>query len=525
MPIYSYIISVALGLGLSFAFSPFNFWPLFLLLVPLFILIANSEKARHAYSIGFFFAASFFAAHILWLPQSLSSPNLFGAVAWLIYPPIFLLEGVFFGIVAYLSRKIAGKRRSVLWLLPVFWLILEWARTQGPLAFPWGSFSYIWIKTPIAQLAEFTGSLGLGLFTLTIISLLAVAFIDSDFQDRIFSSSKTKSNTRYLAVVLAIAIFAGGYFYGVLRLKEKLPEADKTVLLVQGNTDPLGRSKGATNDFEVYQDLTKTALKDKRVDLLVWPEGAVLTQELEGLKGEENRLKIKAAGNNSDTITGVSIWEFFPEGYKGYNAVLGISNARVIGRYNKIYLVPFGEGLIYSKLLLPVYKVVFSWFGLGAYGRTPGTEIVPINFSDKSVASYVCYESVFPQIASNMVKKGAQVLVNISNDAWFGNGAGAGQHYDMGSLRAIETKRYILRAGNDGITAIIDPYGRTTKRIARFEASSLLGKFSLREGLTFYVRYGHWLIYVLAVYAIVVSVYYFIKNKNQVNSVKALVYR
>ncbi|HHO55672.1 MAG TPA: hypothetical protein ENK21_04735, partial [Trueperaceae bacterium] len=251
--------------------------------------------------------ASFFAAHILWLPQSLSSPQLFGAVAWLIYPPIVLLEGVFFGIVAYLSRIIAGRGRSVLWVLPVFWIILEWARTQGPLAFPWGSFSYIWVKTPVAQLAELTGSLGLSLFTLIIVSLIAVFFVDSDYADRIFSSSK--GAMRYFAVALAIALFAAGYFYGTVRLKEQLPPTNKTVLLVQGNTDPLGRAQGLSNDFEIYQKLTKTALTDAKVDLVVWPEAAVLNEDLEGLKGEDNRLKIKAASNNSDTITGASIWE------------------------------------------------------------------------------------------------------------------------------------------------------------------------------------------------------------------------
>lgn len=523
MPIYSYLISAILGLGFSFSFSPFNFWPLFLLLVPLFLLIANSEKARHAYSIGFFFTASFFAAHILWLPQSLSSPQLFGAVAWLIYPPIFLLEGVFFGIVAYLSRIIAGRGRSVLWVLPAFWLVLEWARTQGPLAFPWGSFSYIWIKTPVAQLAEFSGSLGLSLFTLIIISLLAVFFVDSDYTDRIFASSKGSS--RYWAIFLAIIIFSAGYFYGTLKLKEELPETDKTVLLVQGNTDPLGRAQGLTDDFSIYKELTKTVLGESNVDLVVWPEGAILDEDIDGLDGEESRLEIDASTNSSDIITGAIAWELFPEGYKGYNVVYGLEKAHLTNRYDKIYLVPFGESLILREVFLPIYKVVFGWFGIAAYGKTPGKEIVPIEFANKSVASYVCYESVFPQIARNMVKKGAQVLVNISNDAWFGNGAGAGQHYDMGSLRAIETRRYILRAGNDGITATIDPYGRTTKRLERFKSSSLESKFSLRNGLTFYVNFGHWYIYILLIYAALISIYYLLKNRSQVRIGESKVYR
>ena len=520
MPIGSYLIVFVLGLIFSLAFSPFGLWPLFLVLVPLFIIIAKTKKARHAYNIGFFFALAFFGAHILWLPKSLSSADLFGAIAWLIYPPLIIAEGVIYGFMIYLARKIAGKGRSVLWLLPLFWVILEWTRTQGPLAFPWGSIAYIWVNSPLAQLAEYAGVFGLSLLTLLIVSLFSVLFIKADNADNMFLRRRDKRG--YVTSVMALLIFMAAYGFGLSRLAEKPVAPDKTALLVQGNTDPLGRAKGESNDFEVYIQLSKKHLAGKKVDLVVWPEGAIIDGGIEGIQGEGRRYEINDATNSSRLITGASVWEYFPEGYKNYNAVFGLKDAHIVGRYNKHYLVPFGEALVFSAVLMPVYKVIFSWFNLGAYERLPGETIEPIIFDEIVAASYVCYESVFPQVASNMVNKGANVLVNISNDAWFGKGGGAVQHFDMGKMRAIETRRYILRAGNDGITAIIDPYGRTDSLIKRFESNALSGKFGLSNKISFYVKHGHQYIWVLLAIAGLLSIYFVIRNSFMRRTVEIL---
>ena len=520
MPIGSYLIAFVLGLIFSLAFSPFGLWPLFLMLIPLFIIIANTEKARHAYNIGFFFALAFFGAHILWLPKSLSAPTLFGLIAWMIYPPLIIAEGAIYGFMIYLTRKIAGKGRSVLWLLPLFWVILEWTRTQGPLAFPWGSIAYIWVNTPLAQLAEYGGVYGLSLVTLIMVSLLSVSFISADTTDRMFLRRRDKRG--YLTAIMALLIFLAAYGYGFSRLAEKPTTPDKTALLVQGNTDPLGRARGESNDFEVYIQLSKKHLAGKGVDLVVWPEGAIIDGGIEGIQGESRRYEINDASNGSRLITGASVWEYFPDGYKNYNAVFGLKDAHIIGRYNKYYLVPFGEALVFSSVLMPLYKVIFSWFKLGAYERLPGKTIEPIAMGEIVAASYVCYESVFPQVAGNMVKKGANVLVNISNDAWFGKGGGAKQHFDMGKMRAIETRRYILRAGNDGITAIINPLGRTDNRIERFERNALGGKFALSNEITFYVKYGQLYIWVLLAAAALLATVILIRNSLRRRAVEML---
>ena len=444
---------VLFGSLLSAAFPPVGVWPTVFGLVVLFALAARSANAKEAFALGFWFGVGFFATHLFWLPNSLSSPTLFGPVAWAIYPPIVLIEGVFWGIVTGGSRLLGRRGTGTLLLLPALWLLMEWARTQGPLAFPWGSLGYLWLGTPLAQFAEVSGSYGLSFVTLVVTSLLAFPFL-----------AGRRTVFTILSSVLAAALLAVGVLsYGLERLSTAPPVPDKQALLVQGNTDPLERAQGTSSDLDVYTSLTENALQnlDTKPDLVIWPEGAVLgyDADIEGMNGEATRQQIQDSAGDAAVITGAGIGR--------YNSVYGISDATVTGRYDKVYLVPFGEGLLFNEALLPVYTPVYGWFGLAPVGRLPGTTFNPIVTPVVTAATYICYESVFPQVARRMVAQGANVLVNISNDAWFGRGHGAEQHFAMGTMRAIETRRYLLRVGNDGVTAVVDPQGRTLQRLER----------------------------------------------------------
>jgi len=178
----------------------------------------------------------------------------------------------------------------------------------------------------------------------------------------------------------------------------------------------------------------------------------------------------------------------------------------VLSRYDKVYLVPFGERWPLIEQLPDLYRAVFGWFGLPMLLNTSaGQAVTPLQSPVGVIGAYICYESVFPQVARQMVAQGAQVLLNISNDAWFGLGRGAQQHFLMGSLRAIETRRYLLRAGNDGITAVIDPLGRVQAALPRGGQATLMVSYALQDGLTPYVRLGDRWLLVVALYALLVS--------------------
>ncbi len=165
----------------------------------------------------------------------------------------------------------------------------------------------------------------------------------------------------------------------------------------------------------------------------------------------------------------------------------------VTSNYAKIKLVPFGETFPLRQSLRFAYDPLFTAIGLsGLLSTLPGTSYDPLTLGGVRAGTYICYESAFPGVARAMVRDGANLLVNISNDAWFGRTAGAEQHFQMGRVRAIETRRYIARAGNDGITAVVDPLGRVTARFPRGDRAVFRARVALSEVVTPYVRWGDW---------------------------------
>jgi apolipoprotein N-acyltransferase len=474
------LMAALLGALFSAALPGVGWWPLALVLVPLFVLIARSTRVREAFWLGFWFAVAFFGLYLLWLPTSFAA--LFGPIAWIIYPPLLLILGVFWGLVAALSRWLGRSGTGTLALLPALWLLMEWLRTQGYFAFPWGVLGYLWVGTPVAQLAELLGVYGLSLLTLTLTSLLALPWV---------------RRGQWLAALLGAALLLGAAWgYGLIREGVPLPETTHQVLLVQGDTNPLGRAIGAENDLEIYLRLTRWALADgANPQLVVWPESVVMGPPLESPAAREALQQIQAVVGEIPLVTGVSA----VTGTVRFNSVYSLQGGTVLSRYDKVYLVPFGERWPLIEQFPNFFRTVFSWFGLPMMLNTsPGQAVNPLQSPVGMIGAYICYESVFPQVARQMVAQGAQVLLNISNDAWFGLGRGAQQHFLMGSLRAIETRRYLLRAANDGITAVIDPLGRLQAALPRGGQGSLSGHFALLEGHTPYVRLGdRWLLLVV----------------------------
>jgi len=483
------------GVLLSFALPSTNLWPLAGSLTVVFYLVATSRSVRGAFGYGALTALGCFAPLLLWLPTSFT--DLFGPVSWLIYPPILAVLALFWGIVTGLARHFGGRGVRTLWLLPALWVLMEWARAQGPFAFTWGTLGYIWVDTPPAQLADLAGVYGLSLWTATVAALLAAPFV----------TTAETWRARVLPVVGALALSAGAWAYGAYRLAAPPATATDRALLVQGATDPLGRAQGtAEGEVARYQRLTTQALRraEARPQLVIWPEGATL--ELTYLQGDEQQRAWRAIQQTAPRATFIVGGAAVERG-RAYNSAFSLSGGRVRGRYDKVYLVPYGESVPFSDALAPLYATVYRWFGFEDFmGRSPGRQLVPLPTPLGAVATYMCYESIFPQVARTMVARGAGVLVNISNDAWFGRGDGARQHFEMGRLRAIETRRYLLRVGNDGITALIDPSGQVVAELPRGGQRTLMAAFAPRRGLTPYVRFGDALVVILTLYAVLISV-------------------
>lgn len=523
------LIAAVAGLLLTFALPPIGWWPLAFAITPLFALVARAPAGRNAFRLGAAFALPFFALYILWLPRSFSA--MFGPSFWLVFPLLLAILAVFWGLTTWASWRLAGgvsgapAGRRALLLLPAAWVLVEWARTQGYFAFPWGTLGYAWLDTPVAQLADIVGVYGLSLLVTVPAALAATAFVPTrasrgaertlDLTTRAPSHGVLVPGASSIAAaVAAVVLVAGAFAWGAARGPDDAAEPPYRALLVQGNVDPFARAVNAARELQIHLGLTEDGVRAATdeaesgaedgaasapdalpVDLVVWPEGAVLGYSLEGAGGDELRATIAETAPGAAFLVGGRAYEQ----NRSYNALYSFEEGALHGRYDKYYLVPFGERWPLIDQLEGAYRAVFGMFGLPLLASTTaGAGPYPLATPLGDVAAFICYESVFPQVQRRMVAEGGQVLVLATNDAWFGRGNGARQHFDMGRLRAIETRRWLLRAGNDGVTAAVDPYGRVTAELPQAVAGTLLVRFALRSDLTFWVRYGAWLAPLLA---------------------------
>lgn len=409
-----------------------------------------------AFLLTLIFATSFFTVLLWWLPQSLGALLGWGLVA--VFPVlVFLLSGMWAFTVS-LVRWWAGPRTWV--ALPLAWVVLDTLREMGPFGFPWGNLGYFLNMTPLVQVTPWGGVPLLGL----LVGLAASALAAWSWRGW-----------------LILGAWGLALLFGVLRPAES--PAFREALLVQGNIDPRVKLAGqAAEDWSRYLTLTRRA--STTTELVIWPETAVTWPE------PAQQAALSAV--TPPLLLGASMSADLHR-----NTALLTRRGTVLGGQDKLKLVPFGEYFPAQRAFPQVYRAAFRMLGLPALtGRVPGAALRPLTTGAVRAGVLICYESVFPSLARSLVQQGANILVTPSNDAWFGATQGAEQHVQMGRVRAIETRRWWLRAGNDGITAAVDPQGRAVRRLERFRAGVLPVNFELLSEQTFNVRFPNWVSWV-----------------------------
>lgn len=441
------LVHLLAGLGLALALPPFPTG--FLAPLPLaYLLFAGGFRA------GFLAGLGFWALHLIWLPQSFT--QLFGTwLGVLPFVPLILLKalswGLLFGLTAGRPLARAGG-----------WVVLEYLSSLGTLAFPWGLLGYALTDAPGRALASLGG-----------VYLLSVAVLLTAYFGRVWAVRLR--SPRYLPVSW-LGLTAVALVWAVLWLAP-LPSTTPTraALIVQGAVNPLEKVKGVSAESR-YLELTRQGLAaSPTVDAVVWPETAV----------REFPPELTPLLAGKPLVSGLSV---FDGGYR--NRVVLLEKGQVRASYDKMRLVPFGEFFPWRGAIGGVYSFFFRAFGFGGNlaDTAPGTSLAPVG----PYGAYICYESVFPATARGLVRGGAEVLINVSNDAWFGPSFGGLQHFAMGRLRAVENGRWLLRAGNDGVTASVDPYGRVVARIPRGEPGTLVAPYAPSIHQTLYTRMGDW---------------------------------
>jgi apolipoprotein N-acyltransferase len=487
-------LALSSGILLVLSFPLFSLWPLaFAALVPLYFALEGAST-RRAFLLGWITGAVFFAGLLYWIVLNPAvepwvRPLLYLGVALIAaYLALYLAAGL------ALARWLADRNGWPLWALAPLTLVLaDYLRSHGLLAFPWGSLGYSlagWV--PSIQMAAFSGIYGV-----TFWALLAngLAFW---LARRLYSRpSPARAALPACALLLALALppLAGQSL--LVRSEREMAQAPGVrVTLVQGNIAQGLRWDEAFREFnlQTYDSLSREAGRDSSA-LLVWPETAMpfyLRHQPEYFR------RIASLADDIDRAILTGVPDMMPDPASGrqlfYNSAFLILPGRgLAASYAKSHLVPFGERFPY-KDKIPFLRNVD--FGEGEW--TPGSDSVIFRTDQADFSCLICFESIFPEIARTQAGRGAQFLVNITNDGWFGRSGAARQHADMSVFRAVEQRRAIARCANSGISMFVMPSGRVLSRTGLFTQATIHSRIPLMNGSTFYQRHGDLFVLLLA---------------------------
>jgi apolipoprotein N-acyltransferase len=458
------------GLLLPFAFAPFD--APFLAVVALVLLFAAWMDATPGQALrrGYGFGLGQFGVGTSWVYVSMhnyggaSVPEAgaltaFFALFWALYPAFAgWLSARFFG---------GGAAFKVLAVFPASWILAEWLRSWFPTGFPWLQIGYSQMDTPLAGLAPLFGVYGVGWVVALLAGLLLVA-------------PRWTGGRRRVAFFAILGLVAVSTTLDRLNWTRPAGEPFK-VALIQGNVpqDQKWQPEFQKATLKMYTEMTREHWDAK---LVVWPETAVPAFYQQVKDGFLAGLEAEARSHGTDLLVGVPFYDATEDRY--YNAVAALG--KTPGFYFKRHLVPFGEYVPLRPLLgwvLDILQIPLADFASGNGGQAP------LVAAGHPLAASICYEDIFGQESLAALPEAA-FLVNVTNDAWFGDSMAPHQHAQMVRMRALETGRWMLRATNTGVTALIDPKGVITAKAPLFRKSVLTGEIVPMGGRTPYVVWG-----------------------------------
>ncbi len=483
-------VALALGSAMPFAFAPFGLYPIAIVALALLFLLLQRRPPAAAFRIGYAFGLGMFGIGVNWVYISIHyfghSP-LPAAIGVMLLLVAFLAS--FPALLGYFAARFAPRAGAVplLLALPAGWVLVEWLRSWLFTGFPWLNIGYSQIDSALAGYAPVFGIYGLAWLVALSGGVLAWLLVGS-------------GKSRLLTPMLLVSIWLIGHALTMIDWTTPAGSPLK-VSLVQGNIpqDEKWEPQQQRATLERYMLLTRAEWygQDGSTDLVVWPETAIPAFYHQVENDFLVRLRDEARRAGSDLLTGIPVLD--QESWQYYNAVIAIGSDN--GDYYKHHLVPFGEYLPLRELfgsLLQVMPLPVADFSSG------GLDQAPIKAAGYLIGVSICYEIVYGEEIITKLPQAA-FLVNVSNDAWFGDSLAPHQHLEMARMRALETGRYLLRATNTGISAIIGPDGRIRERGPQFETLVVRGSVEPRQGATPYVRWGNWPMVIAAALVVLVS--------------------
>lgn len=464
------LIVLLAGAAYALGFAPFPAGP-WVAPLALGVLFYSWLDASYkaAFRRGLLFGIGAFATGVSWvyvslhdygqMPAGLALISVAGLVVFLsLYPAAA-------GVLQAFARPLRDPARLLV-VMPCCWVLLDWLRGWLFSGFPWLSIGYSQIDGWVRGFAPFVGVYGVSLAA-AVLSGVAVALV------------KTGGRGRWLIVPVSIGIVGGGWAAG--RIDHAYPAGDPIkVALVQQNV-PLAR-KWLPNAVDAIADDYLEASHGSRADLIIWPEAAIPNY----LDQIDRRYLESLRAHPADFLIGVLERRRVNGEIAYYNSALGIAGER-FAIYRKQHLVPFGEFLP----LRPLFAWVLEFLDIPMSDFTAWTPSqTPMSLATTPMAVSICYEDAFADELRRAAAN-AQVLVNISEDAWFGDSLAPHQRLQMARMRALENARPLARVSNTGLSGVIDHNGEVRALSEQFKAQVLESDVQPVNGLTPYTRYGN----------------------------------
>jgi apolipoprotein N-acyltransferase len=517
------LVLSGLTFGLCFPPIPFPFF-LFFAFVPFLWVLYNVERLgtlfKATYIWGFFVNLMTLYWVGSWSKEADPFLMLSGGVLLFFNPLTFFIP-----ISAYYASTRFIKKNFAIWLLPFFWIAYEYLYSITDFRFPWlsvgNSAAYF---TSYIQIADIIGVGGLGiLILLTNIGLFKAILV--------YRNNFKLFNKYFVFSVLLIIL---PVFYGLIKIStfDESPKKIK-VGLIQPNLNPWNKWQAGNilEQLNLYLELSDKTVKNG-AQVLFYPETALPVYLLDGRNFNiVSRIKNYIDSNNVVLFTGMphiiyyfgknnipkdaKLFKDFDAGYQSYNSVISfLPNSSRVDYYGKIMLVPFGEKVPLVEYI-PFLGELIKWeVGISSWNTGKDTLVfnTPLTINGKNdsvkIANVICIESIYPEFVSSFVKKGAELIAVVTNDSWYGNSSGPYQHQAISLLRAVENRRYVVRAANGGISCIINPLGETLTKTKMFTRDTITGDVGLYKEQTFYTKNP----FIIPVISLIMFIFVYIVN-------------
>jgi apolipoprotein N-acyltransferase len=462
------LAALVTGAALACAFAPLQIWPLAILCPAVLMWLWEGSTPRRGAWLGFCFGAGTFGLGTWWLLISIYGFG--GAPLWLAVLLLLALVAImaaYYALLGYVACRFLPASGPLRWLLglPGLWLLVEWWRGWFLSGFPWLSLGYSQSDTVLRGFAPVSGVYGVS----------AVLLLGSG---ALLALLRGTRRIRVLAALLLLLPWVAGALLERIEWTRSAG-APLSVAIVQGAVpqDLKWQADNVVPTRELYARLNQQALGAR---LIVWPEAALpqLANEIPQFLGQ---LYASARLHGSDMVMGI-LRADQQDHY--YNSIMTLSDR--VSFYDKHHLVPFAE-------FFPVPTFIRSWLRLM---NLPYSDFTPggahqdaVDAGGTTLAQSICYEDAYGSANLAPLAR-ARVLVNVTNDAWFGHSWARHQHFQIARMRAIEAQRPLLRAANDGISALVGERGQVLTRAAEFQSLVLRGTVQPRQGLPPYARTG-----------------------------------